>query len=32
VRLAHALSKRQLEIIFGLFLIFVAGRFAVSLL
>jgi uncharacterized membrane protein YfcA len=32
VRLAHALSKRQLEIIFGLFLIFVAARFAVSLL
>jgi uncharacterized membrane protein YfcA len=32
VRLAHALSRRQLEIAFGLFLLFVAGRFAISLL
>jgi len=32
VRIAHALKKRQLEIGFGLFCLFVAGRFAVSLL
>ena len=32
VRLAHALEKRQLEIGFGLFCLFVAARFAVSLL
>jgi len=31
VRLAHALSRRQLEIAFGCFLIFVAARFAWSL-
>lgn len=30
-RLAHRLSKRQLEIGFGLFLLLVAGRFAASL-
>lgn len=32
VRIAHALKKRQLEIGFGVFCLFVAGRFAVSLL
>jgi uncharacterized membrane protein YfcA len=32
VKLAHALSKRKLEILFGLFLIFVAAKFAWSLL
>jgi uncharacterized membrane protein YfcA len=32
VRLAHALSRRQLEIGFGLFLLVVAARFAQSLL
>ncbi len=32
VRLAHALSKRQLEVAFGLFLIFVAASFDYSLL
>ena len=32
VRLAHRLSRRQLEIAFGLFLIFVAVRFLISLL
>ena len=32
VRLAHALSKRQLEIAFGLFCVFVAARFLWSLL
>jgi uncharacterized protein len=32
VRIAHALKKRQLEVGFGLFCLFVAGRFAVSLL
>ncbi len=32
VRIAHALSKRQLEIGFGLFLIVVAVRFALSVL
>ena len=31
VRLAHAASRRQLEIGFGLFLLFVAARFAISL-
>jgi uncharacterized membrane protein YfcA len=31
-RLAHRLSRRQLEIGFGLFLLVVAGRFAASLL
>jgi uncharacterized membrane protein YfcA len=31
VRLAHGLTKRQLEVGFGLFLIFVAARFAISL-
>ena len=31
VRLAHALSRRHLEIAFGLFLIFVAARFIVTL-
>jgi uncharacterized protein len=31
VRIAHALSKRQLEIGFGLFMLFVAGRFFYSL-
>jgi uncharacterized membrane protein YfcA len=30
-RLAHRLSKRQLEIGFGLFLLLVAARFAASL-
>jgi uncharacterized membrane protein YfcA len=30
-RLAHALSKRQLEIGFGLFLLTAAARFLVSL-
>jgi uncharacterized membrane protein YfcA len=30
--LAHRLSKRQLEIGFGLFLLLVAARFAVSLM
>jgi uncharacterized membrane protein YfcA len=32
VRIAHALSKRQLETSFGAFLILVAVRFAWSLL
>lgn len=32
VRLAHALSRRTLEVAFGCYLIFVAGRFAWSLL
>jgi uncharacterized membrane protein YfcA len=32
VRLAHAMSKRQLEIGFGLFLLVVAARFAATLL
>lgn len=32
VRIAHALSKRQLELSFGLFLMVIAGRFAWSLL
>lgn len=32
VRLAHALSRRKLEVAFGCFLIFVAARFAWSLL
>jgi uncharacterized membrane protein YfcA len=32
VKMAHALSKRKLEILFGLFLIFVAAKFAWSLL
>ena len=32
VRLAHALSKRQLEIAFGCFLVLVSGRFVASLL
>ena len=32
VRIAHALKKRQLEVGFGLFCLFVAGRFAISLL
>jgi uncharacterized membrane protein YfcA len=31
VRLAHALSKRQLEIAFGLFCVFVSARFFWSL-
>jgi uncharacterized membrane protein YfcA len=31
VRLAHSLSKRQLEVWFGLFCLFVAARFAASL-
>ena len=31
-RLAHRLSKRKLEVAFGLFLLFVAARFAASLL
>ena len=31
VRLAHRLSRRQLEVAFGLFLLFVAARFALSL-
>jgi len=31
-RLAHVLSKRQLEIGFGLFLLAVAARFAISLI
>ncbi|WP_421724174.1 sulfite exporter TauE/SafE family protein [Bauldia sp.] len=31
VRLAHALSRRQLEIAFGLFLLVVAARFSLSL-
>jgi uncharacterized membrane protein YfcA len=30
-RLAHALSRRRLEIAFGLFLLLVAARFAISL-
>jgi uncharacterized membrane protein YfcA len=30
-KLAHAMSKRQLEIGFGLFLLFVSGRFFYSL-
>jgi uncharacterized membrane protein YfcA len=32
VRLAHALSRRQLEVAFGLFLIFVSFRFFASLM
>ncbi|WP_114769334.1 sulfite exporter TauE/SafE family protein [Microvirga subterranea] len=32
VRLAHALSKRKLEVAFGIFLLIVCARFAVSLL
>ncbi|MCV0396628.1 MAG: sulfite exporter TauE/SafE family protein [Rhizobiaceae bacterium] len=32
VRISHALKKRQLEIGFGLFCLFVSGRFALSLL
>lgn len=32
VRLAHALSRRQLELAFGFFLLFVAARFAISVL
>ncbi|MEM7216195.1 MAG: sulfite exporter TauE/SafE family protein [Pseudomonadota bacterium] len=32
VKLAHALAKRQLEVFFGLFLLFVAVRFSLSLL
>jgi len=32
VRIAHALSKRQLEVGFGLFLLLVSARFALSLL
>jgi len=32
VRLAHALSRRQLEVGFGIFLLIVAGRFAYSLI
>jgi uncharacterized protein len=32
VLLAHRLSKRQLEIGFGLFLLLVAARFAASLM
>jgi uncharacterized protein len=32
VRIAHALSRRQLEIAFGLFLFFVAIRFALTLI
>lgn len=32
VRLAHALKKRQLEMGFGLFCLFVSARFAISLL
>jgi uncharacterized membrane protein YfcA len=32
VRLAHALSRRELEVAFGCFLIFVAARFAWTLL
>ena len=31
VRLAHSLSKRQLEVWFGLFCLFVAARFTISL-
>ncbi|MDX3925336.1 MAG: sulfite exporter TauE/SafE family protein [Shinella sp.] len=31
VRMAHAMSKRQLEVGFGLFLVFVAGRFLYSI-
>lgn len=32
VRLAHRLGRRQLEVAFGLFLVFIAARFAYSLL
>ncbi len=32
VRIAHALSRRQLEVAFGLFLLFVAVRFALTLI
>ena len=32
VRLAHRLSRRQLEVAFGLFLLFVSARFAISLI
>jgi uncharacterized membrane protein YfcA len=32
VRVAHALSKRQLEVAFGCYLFIVGGRFAISLL
>ena len=31
-RLAHRLSKRKLEVVFGIFLLFVASRFIWSLL
>jgi uncharacterized membrane protein YfcA len=31
-RMAHALSRRRLEIVFGLFLLAVAARFLISLL
>ena len=31
VRIAHALSKRHLEIAFGLFLLFVGARFLYSI-
>jgi uncharacterized membrane protein YfcA len=31
-RMAHRLSKRQLEIAFGIFLLLVSGRFIASLL
>ena len=31
-RIAHALSKRQLEVALGIFLLLVAGRFVVSLI
>jgi hypothetical protein len=32
VKLAHALSKRRLEIAFGCFLVIVSARFVMSLL
>jgi uncharacterized membrane protein YfcA len=32
VRIAHALTRRQLEIAFGLFLLFVSARFALTLI
>jgi uncharacterized membrane protein YfcA len=31
-RLAHRLSKRKLEVAFGLFLLFIAARFAATLI
>jgi uncharacterized membrane protein YfcA len=31
-RLAHAISRRRLEIAFGCYLLLMAGRFAVNLL